>query len=76
MKFSLGQVVATPKASAAVSDADRHGSSTWRSISSGNWGEVDNEDWKSSDTALVDGSRLMSAFPPTLGPSTSRIFPK
>ncbi len=28
----------------------------------GDWGEVDEEDWASNDQALVDGSRLLSAY--------------
>ena len=29
---------------------------------SGNWGEVDEEDWKANDDALLNGGRLLSAF--------------
>lgn len=28
----------------------------------GDWGEVDEEDWKANDQALKDGSRILSAF--------------
>jgi len=61
-KFPFGQVVATPGALAALEEAgqtpefflDRH--------IQGDWGDVDAEDWQLNDQALVDGSRLLSAY--------------
>ena len=61
-KITLGQVVATPGALEAMEESgqtpdfflDRH--------VTGDWGEVDAEDWKLNDQALVDGSRLLSAY--------------
>lgn len=61
-KFPIGQLVATPGAIEAMEESgqtpdfflDRH--------VQGDWGEVDAEDWQSNDQALVDGSRLLSAY--------------
>jgi hypothetical protein len=61
-KFNLGQIVATPAALKALEDAgqspdfflDRHLQS--------DWGEVNAEDKQLNDQALVDGSRLLSAY--------------
>lgn len=60
-KFSLGRLVATPgalealgKAMAGINYVKRH--------ASGDWGEVCAEDAASNDLALVDGSRVLSAY--------------
>ena len=61
-KFNLGRIVATPGALEAMQESgqtpdfflDRHVSC--------DWGEVDSEDWQLNDQALVDGSRLLSAY--------------
>ena len=59
-KFSLGRIVATPNALREVSSADieralvRH--------HSGDWGDVCVEDKLANDRALIDGSRLLSAY--------------
>ena len=61
-KFPLGHIVATPDALKAIEDAgqtpdfflDRH--------VQGDWGEVDDGDSRANDQALVDGSRILSAY--------------
>jgi hypothetical protein len=61
-KFDLGQVVATPEALRLLEESgqmpgfflDRH--------LQGDWGEVDAEDKRANDQALLDGSRLLSAY--------------
>ncbi len=61
-KFPLGQLVATPGAIEAMEESgqtpdfflDRH--------VQGDWGIVDEEDWQANDQALVDGSRILSAY--------------
>ncbi len=61
-KFQPGNLVATPAALEALSESgqtpdfflDRH--------LRGDWGEVDAEDWRLNDQALVDGSRLLSVY--------------
>lgn len=61
-KFSLGRLLSTPGALAALSDSNqsarpflmRH----WR----GDWGDVCDGDKRLNDAALIDGSRLLSAY--------------
>jgi hypothetical protein len=58
-KFKLGQVVGTPGAReiewAELNDAlQRH--------INGDWGNVDADDKKANDDALVNGERLLSAY--------------
>ena len=61
-KFSLGSVVVTPGALEAMQESgqtpdfflDRH--------VSGDWGQVDAEDWQLNDQALLDGTRILSAY--------------
>ena len=62
MKFSLGKIVATPGAVEALSDAGQTPEFFLEQHVVGNWGEVDSEDWTANDQALVDGSRLLSAY--------------
>lgn len=60
--FPLGKILATPGALVALERAgqtfmgflDRH--------RMGDWGEVGKEDWSLNDEALVDGTRLLSAY--------------
>lgn len=64
-RFASGQIVATPAALAEVPNGDillalrRH--------LCGDWGELDRHDWNANELALVDGSRLLSAFDATNG---------
>ncbi|MGE0827680.1 MAG: hypothetical protein AB7G75_37405 [Candidatus Binatia bacterium] len=61
-KFSLGRVVATPGALAAL---ERAGQSPVEFLSrhvTGNWGEVDIEDWAENELSLREGFRLMSVY--------------
>jgi len=59
-KFELGQLVATPNALATLDPNDvaaavgRH--------ARGDWGELDEHDRLENDSALVNGSRLFSAY--------------
>jgi hypothetical protein len=61
----LGHVVATTEARAQIPNAeilralDRH--------QSGDWGELSKFDQKANDKALVDGSRLLSAYKSSAG---------
>lgn len=58
--FSLGQVVATPAVLKLVppkvllSWLHRH--------QIGDWGALDQEDWAANDSALGEGTRLLSAY--------------
>jgi hypothetical protein len=59
-KFPLGEVTITETASGVLdSPAVSEG---LRRHASGDWGDIPPEDAASSDLALTDGSRLMSAF--------------
>ena len=66
-RFTLGQIVATPAALHAMDESgqtpeyfiDRH--------MAGDWGEVDADDRRANDEALVNGERLLSAYKTLLG---------
>lgn len=58
----LGRTVATPGAVAVLRNADQSPLEFLRRHASGDWGEVDSEDWNSNDRALKDGTRLLSAY--------------
>jgi hypothetical protein len=62
MKFPLGQIVATPGAVEALADAGQTPEFFLERHVIGDWGDVDGEDWKANDEALVDGTRLLSAY--------------
>ena len=61
-KFQLGQVVATPAALQALEEAGQTPEFLLDQHVQGNWGQVDASDWRANDQALVDGSRLLSAY--------------
>ena len=66
-KFSLGQVVATHGALAALQKAqDRIGSYLQRH-NNGDWGEVNAEDAAENELSLREGFRLLSAYTITSG---------
>lgn len=61
-KFDLGQVVATPGALAAL---EQHQISPVTLISrhvSGDFGDIDREDWQTNLAALRYGNRIVSAY--------------
>ena len=61
-KFDLGQVVATPEALRVLEDSGQSPGFFLDQHVQGNWGIVDAEDKQANDQALVDGSRLLSAY--------------
>src|SRR5271157_4879146 len=61
-KFGLGQIVATPRAIEAMEESGQAPDFFLNRHAAGDWGQVDTEDWQSNDQALVDGSRLLSAY--------------
>jgi hypothetical protein len=61
-KFQLGQVVATPGALQALEESGQTPEFFLDQHVHGNWGEVCDEDKRLNDQALVDGSRLLSAY--------------
>jgi hypothetical protein len=61
-QFTPGRTLATPNAVAALEESGQH---AWEFLSRharGDWGNVGEEDWKLNDAALLDGSRLLSAY--------------
>src|SRR4051812_46041842 len=61
-KFNLGQVVGTPGALEALTDSGQTADFFLEKHLSGDWGELSQEDRELNDQALVDGSRLLSAY--------------
>jgi hypothetical protein len=61
-KFNLGQVVATPGALKAIEESGQTPAFFLDQHIQANWGEVCDEDKRLNDGALVDGSRLLSAY--------------
>jgi hypothetical protein len=61
-KFTTGVILATPGATA---EFDRNGHTPFEFLKqhiSGDWGELCEEDRDANNQALVDGSRLLSAY--------------
>jgi len=61
-KFNLGQVVATPGALEALEESGQTPQFFLEKHASGDWGSLDEQDKQANDQALVDGSRLLSAY--------------
>lgn len=61
-KFGLGGLVATPGAIEAMQESGQDASFFLNQHVAGNWGVVDPEDWQANQQALVDGSRILSAY--------------
>ena len=61
-KFNLGQIVATPGALEAMKESGQTPDFFLAKHVRGDWGEVCPEDARLNDQALVDGSRLLSAY--------------
>jgi hypothetical protein len=67
VSFSLGRVVATPGALAALSEAGMAPIDLLARHARGDWGTLTEEDRKANEEALRTGSRLLSAY--TISPS-------
>ncbi|MGE3308453.1 MAG: hypothetical protein AB7O66_00670 [Limisphaerales bacterium] len=59
-KFSLGHTVITATAAAVLPDHEVRAALA-RHVR-GDWGNLGAEDWASNDRALVEGTRLLSAY--------------
>ena len=60
--FNLGQVVATPGAIEALAKAK---TPSWELLSrhvTGDFGEIDQEDWQANLDAIRDDARILSAY--------------
>ena len=65
--FSLGEIVATRGALAALEKAGQPPLLFILQHSRGDWGEVCPEDWQQNDEAVEHGDRLLSAYRTSLG---------
>lgn len=61
-RFSLGRVLATPAALAALEAAGEDFSTYLSRHQHGDWGELDNHDRKANEDALKFGNRLLSSY--------------
>ena len=61
-KFKLGQTVATPSALQALKESGQSPSVFLERHVQGDWGILDDEDRQLNDQALIDGSRILSAY--------------
>jgi hypothetical protein len=61
-KFSLGQIVATPGAVDALQESGQTPAFFLARHLKCDWGEVCDSDKQANDQALIDGSRLLSAY--------------
>ncbi len=61
-KFNLGKIVATPGALEALEQSGQSPSVFLSRHVQGDWGILDDEDKQLNDQALIDGSRLLSAY--------------
>src|SRR5271157_1921722 len=61
-KFSLGRIVATPAALEALHNAGHQPDEFLARHVTGDWGDLDKEDSNLNNAALIDGSRLLSAY--------------
>ena len=61
-RFSPGRLVATPGALEAMSESGQTAAYFLQRHLAGDWGEVSSDDWQLNEAALVDGSRLLSAY--------------
>jgi len=61
-RFPLGQAVATPGALEALCQAGQSPTEFLGRHVIGDWGDVCDEDKQSNEDALLDGSRLLSAY--------------
>lgn len=65
--FPMGQVVATPGALEALTEAQTAPSELLRRHSSGDWGEVPPEDARENSRSLKHGWRVLSSYPLSTG---------
>ena len=61
-KFSLGQCVATPGALEVLQAAGTSPQQLLSRHAQGDWGDLSQDDLEANNQALVDGSRILSAY--------------
>ena len=60
--FPLGDLVATPGALEAISQAEEDSLTFLARHAAGDWGELDGEDRRENDRSVEDGCRVLSAY--------------
>jgi hypothetical protein len=70
-KFPLGAIVATPGALEAIFCAGKCPMDYVERHLAGDWGELDADDRQANDRALIEGTRLFSAY---VLPSSEKIW--
>lgn len=58
--FPIGKLFITPGAMSALSSSDI--TTALRRHFTGDWGDVDEEDWQENDVSLREGYRILSAY--------------
>jgi hypothetical protein len=66
-KFSLGRILATPGALEALQNAGQSADEFLCRHVTGDWGDMCDEDKSLNDAALIDGSRILSAYQTSKG---------
>jgi len=66
-QFSLGQIVATPGALEALQKSGQSAIEFLERHARGDWGDVCDEDRQANAHALLDGSRILSAYRTSVG---------
>ena len=61
-KFTLGRIVATPGALAALEDSHESSVAFIRRHAAGDWGEVCEDDRQENEFSLKNGFRLLSSY--------------
>jgi hypothetical protein len=61
-RFSLGQMVATPGALAALTKAGQNPSAFIARHVAGDWGDLCDDDRQLNDQAVIDSDRILSAY--------------
>lgn len=62
MKFPLGRVMATPGAMTLLEEQGVHPGTLLQRHENGDWGDLGHEDKCRNDEALIEGSRIFSAY--------------
>jgi hypothetical protein len=60
--FPLGKVLITPPAEAVLQEAGRTFQEFLEKHASGDWGEIDADDWNANEEALASRGRVMSVY--------------
>ena len=66
-RFPLGQLVATPGALSALTEAGDSPTSFLRRHVVGDWGELDEDDRRENERSVSAGCRLLSAYTTSTG---------